>query len=67
MKTNLVLYNNDDWVGLYSNGKLLDEGHSISLDQFCHYVGIELTRRTADDEWLTERGGFPDNIEDVKV
>lgn len=29
-----TLYRVDDWVGLYKDGKLVYEGHSIDLDQF---------------------------------
>jgi hypothetical protein len=66
VKNNLVLYDNEEWVGLYSDGKLLDEGHSISMLEFCDLVDIPLTIKTADEDWLCSEGGFPDNIKDVK-
>lgn len=61
-----VYYEADDWVGLYVDGKLVDEGHSFTIPMFIDMLDIDCAVRTPNDEWITDRGGFPANIKDVK-
>lgn len=62
----LVLVATDDWEGLYEDGKLLTEGHSIDVDQFASHAGIEL-----DTIWAEvyfdgyNRSSCPENLSEV--
>ena len=56
----------DDWRGLYIDGKLVEEGHSMPFDAICRHLGIDGAYMYADDEWLAERGSLPENLEDVR-
>jgi hypothetical protein len=62
----LVIAYGDDWEGLYIDGQLQEEGHSISLYHFCKAVGIELTQKGVDTDWLENRGNLPSKISEVK-
>jgi len=41
----------DDWAGMYANGELINEGHSLRL---CDMI-----------EWLCDRGRLPVKLADV--
>jgi hypothetical protein len=56
MKTKLVT-NHNDWEGLYIDGKLVIEGHSISLLDFARATGIDLEQVAVSTEWLGETVG----------
>ena len=60
----------DDWCGIYVDGLLVAEGHSLSTMEV---VGICMLHRIdnatsspVDIEWLHDRGDLPRQIEDVK-
>lgn len=68
-----------DLVGLYINGKLVDEGYSMTPGQVLRHVsGNKLAdgaipvpqftwvERWVDDEWLAESGQMPRLLEDVQ-
>jgi len=58
-----------DWEGLYVNGKLYDEGHSIPLrifkqvlsDGWKSWEDVELVGA----EWLVLEGGLPSELLDL--
>lgn len=56
----------DDWSGLYVNGELKYEDHSIDINQLSGYVPIEsIEKREADNEiynYVEENRGFPETI-----
>lgn len=66
----LVLVNGDDWEGIYINGELFYEGHSIPTDVmvdvimsnkfFTSYVSASV-----DSEWLEDNGGLPLYLKDI--
>jgi hypothetical protein len=56
----------DDWVGIYKNGVLVEEGHRIPIDNLFEILGVKFDIIHADQEWLEEFGNLPDKIEDVK-
>ncbi len=63
-----TLVDGDDWVGLYKDGVLLEEGHRILLRDLAKYAGIDFERveLSSDNmEWLGERGGFPMDLGEV--
>lgn len=65
MKT-VTIVNADDWMGLYIDGELVYEGHSIEEETLLKYVGVNCDSFWVDDNWITERGNLPSRLEDVK-
>jgi hypothetical protein len=57
----------DDWVGLYMDGELVYEGHSISPAYLAELLDADFERIWADDAWLYDVGTLPKNLEDVRV
>lgn len=66
MSKEITIVSGDDWQGLYVDGKLVDEGHSIQLDTFARIMGIDLNEKEADFDWLEKEGRMPDNLSEVK-
>lgn len=62
----IVLAVAEDWKGVYVDGKLFAEGHSIPLDTLAEACGATLTRVECDDEWLSELGNLPAWLKDVQ-
>lgn len=62
-----------DWCGLYANGELVMEGHSMNALDVLEWVRDEdvaigsIATMQADDAWLEERGDLPKHIRDVKA
>lgn len=65
-----IVGNDDDWEGMYVNGRLAIEGHSVGLyDALTELTGKTLTGfecRVCDHRWLYDHGNLPDDIGDVK-
>lgn len=62
----IVLVQADEWEGLYVDGMLRTEGHSIdpaAIVAICGGVSKRLT--TQQDKKLCEVGGLPDNLADL--
>lgn len=61
----------DDWQGLFFDGHLVDEGHSISIPNiFLMLEGSVLKSyrvHEADLDWLDEMGSFPVKFEEVEI
>jgi hypothetical protein len=67
----MTLVRGDDWEGIYIDGKLMAEGHSIKLA-----VGIAMaiehrprgiTTVFCDLDWLHDEGNLPQALADVKL
>jgi hypothetical protein len=56
----------DNWEGLYVNGRLVAEGHSLDAREALEAVGWAVESRELDEEWITERGHLPDGIDRVR-
>lgn len=66
-KKNIVFICADDWEGMYINGELVAEGHSIEKDTVLTILGLEFNEDwTVDEDWLNERGRLPKKLSDVK-
>ena len=63
----IVIVNGDDWAGIYIDGKLQYEGHSISPNDILTVLGIEHKEIECDYDWLAERGSLPENLKQVKT
>jgi len=74
-----IIIGADDWEGLFVNGKLVEEGHTLNegysrrkyLLSICMKYNLKMDEIlegyvTDDyDEVLADQGGFDENIEDV--
>jgi hypothetical protein len=65
-KKEVVIVGGDDWEGIYIDGKLVREGHSIDSDDVLEALGIDYVSRGVNQEWLEEMGSLPDNLSDVQ-
>jgi hypothetical protein len=61
----ITLVYGNDWIGLYRDGILLDEGHSLSPYHILTALGLEMEEKTANEDWLEEEGSLPGCLEDV--
>ena len=62
----VTLVKADDWAGLYLDGKLIEQGHDIRIDDLLRHLGIKAEILWANDEWLNKLGGLPTNLEEVQ-
>lgn len=66
MKITFVGDPGGDWEGLYIDGKLVIENHSLQWWQVLYALKIEYDSFDADEEWLQEKGSLPNDLKDVK-
>lgn len=64
MRNKLILVKGEKWMGLYLNGKLLNEYHEISEKEILKH-GKTYDVVHAHREWLNDRGYFPENYHNV--
>lgn len=61
-----VVSNGDDWEGLYIDGVLFSEGHSVSVRDLARAIGWQLTKIEVSSDWLgNEVTGLPAKLTDV--
>jgi hypothetical protein len=70
MKIDLVL--GDDWVGLYCDGELEMENHSLDVYHVLKLLADKgllegFKGHVSDEEWLEERGCLPESLSEVKL
>lgn len=70
---NKIVYvsNEDDWEGVYVNGRLYMEDHRLNVKRVFEMVATlghigEYEYKTVDFDWMQEEGLLPAAIEDVK-
>jgi hypothetical protein len=66
----MVYVDADDWCGLYVNGKLVYEDHSIPTVTFAELMmsnqPIEsFNMQCVDLDWIHERGNLPEDLNEV--
>lgn len=74
-----VLLTTDDWEGLYLDGKLIDQGHTIEEGDSLYYLKLaerynlnssdfymEHLEDCPDSEMVLNIGGFPDKLNDLQ-
>lgn len=67
-----TLVSGDDWTGLFVDGELIDEGHTLSNRTLLRYAKrlgpvTEVESLDADIEELDLVGNFPASLSDVKL
>jgi hypothetical protein len=62
----------DDWAGMYANGELIAEGHSLRLCDMIEWLSnkgpvhiVSYDCRPANGSWLCDRGRLPVKLADV--
>ena len=55
-----------EWDGMYIDGKMVHQDHSLRLFEVLKALGIQYETRDVDQEWLDNRGHLPDNLEDCQ-
>ena len=63
-KITFVLGN--DWTGMYIDGVLVEEGHTIPYWAIVRALGFEYDSKSVDEEWLEAYGCMPNDLKDVK-
>ena len=69
-----VIAQGDDWEGLYIDGALVDEGHSLGVRNTLRFLlsaepsisDADLSVREVDLDWIADRGSLPTYIDEVK-
>ncbi len=67
----ITLVRGDDWEGIYVDGKLMTEGHSIEISEAI-WIGInhkatKVETKFCDLGWLHDEGNLPQALADVKL
>lgn len=64
----VVIADNDDWHGLYIDGKLVKQDHRIEPKDVLKALGVEYYSLEVDGEWFAFGAGntFPENIKNVQ-
>ena len=57
MKLHIIRSEDYDWIGLYRDGELLHEGHSIQEEDLVKLLGFEAGHSVKDQEWFEQQGG----------
>ncbi len=57
----IVSSEDGEWKGIYINGKLEYEGHSIEYFDILDALQISYTRKEVSNEWIDARGDLPEN------
>lgn len=69
MNVRYVSSSHGDWVGVYLNGTLYDEGHSIPvhtwLDLLSEVSEPATMQFEVDGEWLEDCGNLPEFFSDI--
>lgn len=56
-----------DWEGVYLDGKLLDQGHSVRSDELGKHLGYKIKSVSVDEQWLEDNSELPDGLSEVKT
>lgn len=63
-KITLVYSEDHDWVALYIDGKMVNEGHSLSIRSVIIALGFQFEVKCVSNEWAENQGRFPKNEKD---
>lgn len=67
---NITFIEGDDWVGVYLNGKLITQGHSINERELLESLGYKnIDAKYIEEEEIWEEMGYscPENLSDVEA
>lgn len=67
MKDKITIVSTSDWTGIYKNGELIDQDHSLDVKSVLKAMGLDVTSHGIDDDVLVDHGyGFPENLSDIQ-
>ncbi len=62
----VVVSNHDDWEGIYVDGVLRAENHSLTVREILQILGVKTDFREVSPEWLGgEVGSLPEKLGDI--
>ena len=64
-KPEIVLFEGEDWGGIYINGKLAVEGHHVRTSDLIEAMDLQVRHLTYDEAWIETYGSLPDKLSDV--
>jgi hypothetical protein len=67
VKQLVLVSDGDDWQGWYVDGKLRFEGPDTYWPEVMKLLDVDYRYEIADWEWISERGVFPPNLDEVKL
>jgi hypothetical protein len=62
-----IVTNEDDWEGLYIDGKIVVQDHKLSVYDVLLALDIIPEDITCDHDWLLRIGYLPNDLKDVVV
>jgi hypothetical protein len=62
-----IVTNEDDWEGLYIDGKIAVQDHKLRVEDVLDALGICAESVTCDYDWLFDQGYLPSDLKDVVV
>ena len=64
-----VVSGTEEWEGLYVDGELVMEDHSLRVHRLLDYLRnhgyLNIEWKYVEQEWLNDRGNLPTRLEDV--
>jgi len=64
----IKIINLDDWEGVYADGKIVEQGHSVNLCQLLRGLGFTVENQYVPDEELDAFGNsFPESLEEFET
>jgi hypothetical protein len=60
-----IVTNEDDWEGLYIDGKIVVQNHKLSAEDVLDALGFHAGSVTCDQDWLLDVGYLPSDLKDV--
>ena len=67
MNKAIIVDTGEDWDGLYIDGNLITQGHSINLRDVLGHFGYGLEYLDADEKYAMYGEQLPDLLEDVSL
>ena len=65
--TDIDVVAGSDWVGVYIDGDIVSQGHSISPLNVFTFFGVQPKVLFADNDWLDSEGFLPDTVNIVQL
>ena len=62
----VIIVKADDWEGVYFDGKLIEEGHNLRLEDVLARLDMVSETVWANEVWLNNLGRLPENLEEVQ-
>jgi hypothetical protein len=62
----IIVSNEDDWSGLYVDGKIKLQGHHLRADEVLEVLGINVLTISCNHDWLNDMRRLPENFDEVE-